>query len=224
MYFTVGGLRSGGTITGDKVLIGTEIATGDSSTNVSELNLKWLAGVFKEQSRRENLVPLNIHEYVHTQQHGDAADLLGQAIQEGSADFITELVMDTPRRTNYIKYGLAHKSELKEKFKEDMFTDAYSRWLYNGSNAETVADLGYFMGYVICKTYYQKAENKTIAIKNIIEINYSDSTAVESFLVSSGYYREQLNKKDLIASFKNETTPGCRFVAFHYGRYCCRPC
>jgi hypothetical protein len=201
MYFTVGGLRSGGTTTGDKVLIGTEIATGDSSTDVSEFKSKWLAGVFKERSA-ENLVPLNIQEYVHTQQHGEATDLLAQAIQEGSADFITELVLDTSRQTNYIKYGLAHEEELKEKFKEDMFSDAYSRWLYNGSNAETVADLGYFMGYAICKSYYQKAENKTTAIKKIIELNYSDSIVVESFLVSSGYYREQLNKKDLIARFE----------------------
>lgn len=128
MYFTVGGLRSGGTNTENMVLIGTEIATGDPSIDVSEFKSKWLAGVFKEQSA-QNLVPLNIHEYVHTQQHGDPTDLLAQAISEGSADFITELVMDTPRLTDYIKYGLAQEEELKEKFKDDMFTQAYGRWL-----------------------------------------------------------------------------------------------
>ena len=36
MYFTVGGLRSGGTTMNDMVLIGSEIATGNASTDVSE--------------------------------------------------------------------------------------------------------------------------------------------------------------------------------------------
>ena len=46
MYFTVGGLRSGGTTMNDMVLIGSEIATGNASTDVSEFPNKWLEGVF----------------------------------------------------------------------------------------------------------------------------------------------------------------------------------
>lgn len=65
MYFTVGGLRSGGTTTGDMVLVGTEIATADQSTDASELN-DWLKSVFKNQ-KETNVVGLNVHEYVHTQ-------------------------------------------------------------------------------------------------------------------------------------------------------------
>ena len=67
MYFTVGGLRSGGTTMNDMVLIGSEIATGNATTDVSEFTNNWLAGVFKDQ-QADNLVSLNIHEYVHTQQ------------------------------------------------------------------------------------------------------------------------------------------------------------
>jgi hypothetical protein len=65
MYFTVGGLRSGGTTIDDMVLIGSEIATGNASTDVSEFPNKWLEGVFKNQ-KADNIIPLNIHEYVHT--------------------------------------------------------------------------------------------------------------------------------------------------------------
>lgn len=196
MYFTIGGLRSGGTTTGNMVLIGAEIATGNASTDVSEFTSKWLAGVFKEQSE-ENVVPLNIHEYVHTQQQGEGNSLLAQAITEGSCDFITELVIGNPMQSNYINYGKAHEAELKASFMKEMFSDYYNRWLYNGSNTTEVADLGYFMGYSICKSYYNQATNKKQAIKNIIELNYADTNAVEAFLVTSGYYTESFDKTSL---------------------------
>ena len=88
MYFTVGGLRSGGTTMTDMVLIGTEIATGNATIDVSEFPNNWLEGVFKSQ-KSGNIVSLNIHEYVHTQQKGETQNLLGQAIKEGACDFVT---------------------------------------------------------------------------------------------------------------------------------------
>jgi hypothetical protein len=188
MYFTVGGLRSGGTTMNDMVLIGSEIATGNASTDVSEFTNNWLAGVFKNQ-QADNLVNLNIHEYVHTQQKsGDPKTLLGQAIKEGACDFIMELVIGKQIQNNYIVYGREHESTLKEDFKVEMLSANYSNWLYNGSTAKTVGDLGYFMGYSICKAYYNNAPDKKRAIKEIIELNYSDSTAVEGFLKRSNYY------------------------------------
>ena len=203
MYFTVGGLRSGGTTTGNLVLIGSEIATGTLATDVSEFPNRWLAGVFKEQSP-ENLISLNIHEYVHTQQSGESNDLLAQAIREGSCDFITELVINKPMQTNYIKYGLQHEEELKEAFRKDMFSTAFNRWLYNGANAKTVADLGYFIGYQICKSYYNNSADKRNAIKNIIEINYSDTAVVDAFLNQSHYYRDPIDKQALKHAFREK--------------------
>jgi len=188
MYFTVGGLRSGGTTMNDMVLIGSEIATGNATTDVSEFTNNWLAGVFKNQ-QIDNLVNLNIHEYVHTQQKGgDPKILLDKAIEEGSCDFIMELVIGKQIQNNYIVYGREHEATLKEEFKSDMLSTNISNWLYNGSTAKTVADLGYFMGYSICKAYCNNAPDKKKAIKEIIELNYSDSAAVEDFLKSSNYY------------------------------------
>jgi hypothetical protein len=184
----------------DMVLIGSEIATGNASTDVSEFTNKWLEGVFKNQEAN-NIIPLNIHEYVHTQQKGNPHNLLGQAIKEGACDFITELVIGKLMQNNYIVYGREHEAELKDRFKLEMFTDAYSNWLYNGSNAKTVADLGYFMGYTICKSYYNNTTDKKKAIKEIIELNFSDSSAVENFLKRSNYYTEPLNKAELIKAF-----------------------
>ena len=75
IYFTIGGLNSGGTTVGDMILIGAEIATGTASTDVSDLpegTSRWLGSVFKEQSLN-NIIPLNIHEYIHTLQKGEPA-------------------------------------------------------------------------------------------------------------------------------------------------------
>jgi len=216
MYFTVGGLRSGGTTMNDMVLIGSEIATGNASTDVSEFPNNWLKGVFKNQ-QVDNLVSLNIHEYVHTQQKGDPKDLLGQAIKEGACDFITELVIGKLLQNNYIVYGREHEAELKERFKLEMFTTAYSNWLYNGSNAKNVADLGYYMGYTICKTYYENSSDKKITIKEIIELNYSNSAAVENFLKRSKYYTELINKTELIQTFEAKRPYVLRIEPFANG-------
>ncbi|RYY14615.1 MAG: hypothetical protein EOO04_29950 [Chitinophagaceae bacterium] len=203
MYFTIGALRSGGTITEDMVLVGAEIATGTSSTVVSEFNDPWLKDVFSLQ-KPGNIVPLNLHEYVHTQQIGEAENLIGQSIREGACDFITELVMGKPLVTPYLEYGRKNEAALKKQFMEDMFTTAYIRWMYNGANAGTVADLGYFMGYAICKSFYNRMEDKKKAVAEIIELNYDDTAAVEDFLKRSGYYEGGVNKQQLVLAFQQK--------------------
>jgi len=206
MYFTVGGLRSGGTTKDSMILIGTEIATGDAGTDVSEFKTKWLAGIFQHQ-KLDNIVPLNIHEYVHTQQHmhGQEADLLGSTLAEGSADFIMELVMDKPIQNNYIVYGRAHVAELKKAFVPEMFSTAtIHNWLYNGSDAKDMADLGYFMGYAICGAYYGQAKDKAQAIRAIIELDYSDTAATGKFLKQSGFLTEPYDKAALVAAIEKK--------------------
>ena len=215
MYFTVGGLRSGGTTMNDMVLIGSEIATGNPSTDVSEFPSKWLEGVFKNQ-KADNIVALNIHEYVHTQQKGDPNTLLGQAIKEGACDFITELVIGRLMQNNYIVYGRTHEAALKEHFKFEMFSQNYINWLYNGSTA-TVGDLGYFMGYAICKSYYENSPDKKFAIKEIIELKYSDSTAVENFLSRSKYYTGSISKAEVLKEYDAKKPYVVRLEPFQNG-------
>jgi hypothetical protein len=192
MYFTIGGLRSGGTTNDDMVLVGTEITAADKNTNSSELG-SWLKGVFNSQDI-SNIVYLNVHEYVHTQQKQDGHTVLSKCIQEGSADFIAELVTKEKNQKNYMLYGREHEPELKEKFKTDLFSSLIYNWLYNGSNVAH-ADLGYFMGYQICKAYYDQSSNPKQAIKDIIELNFADDQQVTGFLNKSGYYDHVIDKK-----------------------------
>jgi hypothetical protein len=215
MYFTIGGLRSGGTISGDMVLIGAEIATGNAQTDVSQFTNKWLAGVFREQ-KLDNIIALNIHEFVHTQQKpGGFINLLSAAIREGACDFITELVIGKPLPNNYIQYGRAHEQALKEEFKQFMFSKYNNHWLYNGA-AEPVADLGYFMGYAICKSYYNNAGNKKKAIRDIIELNYTEDS-VGQFFKASKYYTEPIDKEALLRSFEQKRPSVLRMEPFNNG-------
>jgi hypothetical protein len=186
IYFAVGCLNSGGTTQADKVLIGTEIASADITTDASELS-DWHKNIFKTQSPAY-LVLLNIHEYVHTQQdQNDGNNLLAVSIKEGAADFIAELATAIPNKGPYMVYGHEHEAELKEKFKVEMHGTTPDNWLYNGEKSQH-PDLGYFMGYSICKAYYQQSADKKLAVKDIIELKIGDNAAVDAFLAHSGYY------------------------------------
>jgi len=187
VFFTISAVRAGGTAEDDMVLVGTEIAVGNAFTDVHEFPDKRLENFFKTQ-KIDNILSFTIHEYVHTQQKREGVTLLGQAIYEGACDLVTEFVLAEKLEHAYLQYGRVHEEELKKQFKQEMFSEDYSQWLYNGSNEETVGDLGYFMGYVICKSYYELASDKKQAIKEIIELDYADSVAVKQFLNKSKYY------------------------------------
>ena len=187
IYFTIGALRSAGTAEGNTVLVGMELASGTPAIDVSEFNTKRIENAFKTQ-KIDNLVPVTIHEYLHTQQKEEGKILLGQVLAEGSCDFITELVLETTLTHSYLLYGKAHEDELKVAFKKDMYNTDFSQWLYNGSTAKNMGDLGYFMGYTICKSYYNKARDKKKAVKDIIELRNMDTKIIEQFLADSGYY------------------------------------
>jgi uncharacterized protein YjaZ len=46
-----------------------------------------------------------------------------------------------------------------------------SNWLFQGDRAKNrPADLGYYIGYKICESYYKQAANKKDAIKSILEV------------------------------------------------------
>ncbi|SFD83759.1 Predicted Zn-dependent protease [Chitinophaga sp. CF118] len=187
IYFTISAIRAAGTTQDSLVLIGSEIAMGNKNTDVSEFPDKRLENFFKSQNS-DNIIPVVIHEYVHTQQKTEGKTLLGQAIYEGACDFITELVLKEPLTNTYLKYGRENEKKLKLQFKKEMLSEDYSNWLYNGASSKTMGDLGYFMGYTICKSYYRHSSNKSRAIKDIIGLDYSDQPAIMLFLEESKYY------------------------------------
>jgi hypothetical protein len=188
VYFTISAVRAAGVTQDSVIMIASEIAMGDQHTVVSEFPDKRLANFFKPKPSVD-IIPIVIHEYVHAQQTTEGKTLLGQSIYEGACDFITELVLNKQLNQSYLIYGRKNEQQLKEQFKKEMYGEDLSNWLYNGTTTQTMGDLGYFMGYAICKSYYSHAKDKQLAIKQIIRLNYADADTVKKFLFDSEYYK-----------------------------------
>ncbi|MCT2560865.1 DUF2268 domain-containing protein [Chryseobacterium herbae] len=182
--FVIGIFDRGGTTTKDFILIGTEVA---AITPLSGLELKL--------STEYNIA----HELVHVQQdyvngvnneeEYQNLDLLGWAIMEGSCDFVAEKLLGKLPSVAYLEYGRQHEKELWKEFQQDMYLYNIEKWMYNGSSSkDRPADLSYFIGYAICKSYYDQAKDKKKALNEIISINYSKNEH-HAFFNHSGYLK-----------------------------------
>lgn len=185
--FAIGGLRTGGTTTSDLILIGSEIASADSTTNKIEFT-GWLQYVIGNTG---DIVAMVAHEAVHTQQPKNLAfikgqmnhRLLSQSLHEGAADFIGMQVTGFVINKTQYAYGIDHEAALWKEFQPQMLDNDYSVWLYNGNqSSERPADLGYFMGARICESYFNRSTDKEKAIREIIRMKNN-----KKFLKRSGY-------------------------------------
>lgn len=197
IYFTIGALMSGGTTLDDRVLIGAEIAMADENTVSSEFP-EW----FQESLRNyfasnpiNELTFLNVHEYVHTQQSAAGGyDLLSQCLYEGVAEFVAEKALDKASLAPCIAYGKANDDKLKARFEMQLFSPNYDEWLYNNTdNPFNMRDLGYYVGHAICAKYYAASPDKIKAIKELIELNYADSSSIELFVEKTGYFTKPMS-------------------------------
>lgn len=182
IYFSIGCLTTGGTTSTNQILIGTEIAAGDSTVDASELN-QFFKNFFKFNN---NIVQMVAHEIVHTQQKltlDSLPTLLSKCIIEGSSDLIAEIVLNKSNNAVYLEYGDKNKLNLLKKFRNECNARDYSKWLYNyNTSNDEPADLGYYMGYILSKEYYNNSQNKKMAIKELIELNWQDNKKLNEIL------------------------------------------
>ncbi|MDP4265308.1 MAG: DUF2268 domain-containing putative Zn-dependent protease [Bacteroidota bacterium] len=180
--FTMGTFSAFGTSDGGSgQLIGAEFLC-DTNTVVKDELGNWEKTIISDTSR---ILGIFIHELVHIEQQTASLNtLLGKAINEGAADFVSQLVIGYHLDSRIHEYGNAHEKELWNKFKEQMDGGDLSEWLYNGMRIKdgTPADLGYYIGYKICEAYYNNAADKKQAVKDILTIQ-----DFKKFLVESGY-------------------------------------
>ena len=179
--FAIGIKNTGGTISNQFVLIGTEVTTSTSDTNS-----------FNSNAIIQKLKGIVAHECVHTQQkpYADSnsikCPLLYQSIKEGSCDFIAELITGNSRSS---EYGEKNENKLWNDFKNELCNQNIGNWLYNGSTVKNKpSDLGYFIGYSIVKEYYKNASDKKQAIIDIIGV----SDPLQFLLISK--YEKKLKK------------------------------
>jgi hypothetical protein len=170
LTFVIGGWSSGGTSTEYGLLVGADMYANNESTDKSELNAwqKRNGNLFK------NLKNVVAHELVHAQQQHLKKDtiLLKYAIEEGMADFIGELISGQTANVALHQLTKGKEKKIWEAFKKEMYLDRYSNWIANSSQerADWPADLGYWVGYQICKAYFDEAENKKQAIDDMLHI------------------------------------------------------
>jgi hypothetical protein len=143
----------------------------------------------------EDVVPLVLHELTHFQQamvqgvatyqrvYGPDQTLLALALREGSAELIAELTTGRHINPAAERYGQEHERVLWPQFRDAMHDRGTGDWMFvRPSDPARPPDLGYWIGYRIAKTYYERAEDKSQAIRQILGL--TDFTA---FLRASGY-------------------------------------
>ncbi|WP_138434606.1 gliding motility protein GldB-related protein [Winogradskyella algicola] len=211
IYFSIGAFRTPGTTIDSLVLIGSELAMADTNTNTSELpeNLSYVKSYFATNPKK-NLVFLNIHEYVHTQQKPRVYNLLSSVIYEGVAEFVTVKALNQPSPNPQIKFGKNNANRIREVFENEMFYVAnFDKWL-NGDapNEFGMRDLGYYVGYQICENYYNQAEDKQAAIKTMIELDYENESEIEAFVQKADYFSATLDALEQNFESKRPTVVG----------------
>jgi hypothetical protein len=188
--YAIGALKTGGTTTGRMVLIGAEIALADETVDVSELPepMRGRLGAFFATRPFENNGQNNIHEYVHTQQRDSADVLAARTVYEGVAEFVAEQVTGKRAPLEMYRYGPAHAEAIRAHFVEQMDGTSWGDWFYNSThNRFGVSDVGYYVGYEIARGFHARADDKRAAIREMIELDYSDVAAVKAFIQRSGY-------------------------------------
>ena len=168
-YFFVWYLLNSGSTTSDEGLL---MAMEAQSVN-QKSPLNKIPAIHHELLRTMTIenMPLTVaHELVHFQQpdiKSETNSLLDQAIREGSADFIAELISGKNPTMGVFAYADSREKELWMEFKQKMHGDDFRGW--TGIPKDRPAGLAYWMGYKIVKAYYDKQPDKTRAIKEIIE-------------------------------------------------------
>lgn len=166
---------------------GKPVGIGSPATGV-QIGLEALCATdWMNPDVEERFVHTISHEYVHVQQVQSLSDdehptVLEASIIEGAAEFVGELISGAPGYTYFGPLTKGREKEIETAFAADEDKTDLSRWLYN-STPERPADLGYWVGYRICKSYYEHAADKRQAVVDILKM-----TDPKLFLAKSGWY------------------------------------
>ena len=134
----------------------------------------------------DRFVGVIAHEYAHVQQavafsETENVTVLAASLEEGAAEFVAELTTGSISYSYMSGLTAGREREIETAFAADADKTDLSDWLYN-STPEKPADLGYWVGYRIVKSYYQHADDKRQALRDIFEM-----TNPKEFLAKSGW-------------------------------------
>ncbi|MGB5647098.1 MAG: DUF2268 domain-containing putative Zn-dependent protease [Muriicola sp.] len=174
VFMVPGLLNSGGTASEMGLYIGGDMYGRSDTMPVTELS-EWQKEAIMEINKLPQLI---LHELMHFQQnYGDTENkdkVLNKIIEEGVCDFLVELTTGDPIQTTQLEYLKIPENfkAISEDLQRELYSDDLSNWMYNGGSIEDRPnDLGYALGYLISKSYYQNASDKTKALEALLTTN-----------------------------------------------------
>jgi len=184
VYFVMGAFTSAGTVSDAGLLIGVNQVCKTDDIPLDELGL-WEKNNF---NLLQNLPGIIAHELIHFQQDvllkSDDTTTLMPVLTEGMADFLGEMISGKNINQRLHNWAKGKEKRIWQAFLKDMDFDRYGNWIAN-ANQETAdhpADQGYWIGYQICRAYYEKAGDKGKAIYEMLHL-----TNAKEFLRKSGW-------------------------------------
>lgn len=179
-YALIGANNSGGTTGRSEIVLGLEVICRVAEGGPDDVR-QWLRNFFA-------------HEIAHTQQiYNPEPTLLSQVLTEGGAEFIGQLIAGETLNDKLGEWAQPKQREIWEKFQEDVNDPdfkGFSPWLYTAKPENGwPMDVGYWLGAQIAASYYENADDKRQAVKDILAAGVN----AEEFLEKSGY-AEKFNR------------------------------
>jgi len=170
VYLLIGANNSGGTADQDQLMLGLEVLCTPPVPSDVPLDVR--------------LTRIIAHEMTHALQTGFADQtVLGFSLNEGVPELIAELTTGSIFNAHLLDWTKGREAEIERRFTAEMNGADFSPWLYNGAGTpEAPGDLGYWVGYRIAKSYYDRAPDKHAAIIHMLE-----ATDAKAFLAESGW-------------------------------------
>lgn len=182
VYFLIGRMNSGGTLSDTGLLIGLEMFGREADTPIEELG-PWHRAVVRGLDGLPQIVN---HELVHYQQRnvfGDPPTLLEICLNEGVADFITELATGSHINPQVHAWAEPRAAALWSEFTAIRGGTDARGWIYDATpGGGRPADLGYWIGYRIARSYYQRAADKPAALQQLLAIDDAEALLKRSGL------------------------------------------
>lgn len=181
VYFLIGRMNSGGTLTDEGLLIGVDMYGRDAGADLRGLS-RWHQAVV---GRPQDLVHIVAHELIHYQQQRREGEpsLLDVAVGEGVADLIGEKISGRHINAAAHAWGLANECALWREFEPRAGGASLEGFLYEGEGARgRPADTGYFIGYRIGEAYVRQHGWSADSVAALL-----GAVSAQALLEASGY-------------------------------------
>ncbi len=130
-----------------------------------------------------------VHETIHfnqVYQTNDQSTLLQNVVSEGTADFVASLVVAEPnvrQTTDRWDYGCRNEEMLSARLIREADLKITGPWMFDHApSTGWPPDMGYWIGYRIAQAYYNRASDKTAALRDMLAV-----TDFDAYLKASGY-------------------------------------